>query len=112
MPGFAEENICGYLFVGRICCETVCAREIDDCRFDSIPQLDPALFLFNSDTGIIPDLLPHAGEGIEERRLSGVRISDDCDGVQLRWSGLHKVSLPSERRSSLPQVFAMKAGSL
>ena len=40
-----------------------------------VGQLAPARLLLDGDAGIVRDLLPQAGQGVEDRRLAAVGIS-------------------------------------
>ena len=71
----AGEKIEGDAFVGRGRGETVGSGQVD--KFDAAAAALPrAGFFFHGDARIVPDLLPRAGQTVEERGFARVRIAD------------------------------------
>ena len=80
----ARNNVAGDLFIERCRVETVQARNVDEIC--GLAVNGPRSFLaFDSDAGVICDLLFEAGESVKEGRLAGVRVTGKSDG-QLRIS--------------------------
>jgi hypothetical protein len=71
----AAQHFHRHVLIGRAANQTVCARQIDDVHPSPVIELASAGFLFNGDAGVVGDLLPQAGERVEDRRLARVRIA-------------------------------------
>jgi hypothetical protein len=81
----AEQHIARHGFVGRTRGERVCAGEIDDGDGLSVLRVGGADLLLDGHAGIVADLLFQAGERVEERALSAVRVADErIDGSARR----------------------------
>ncbi len=76
---FSQQDFDRNFFVGRIGREAVRSGQIDEQNLCPIIVHDASLFFLDRHTGVVADLLAHAGERVKECRLAGVRVADDGD---------------------------------
>ncbi len=75
----SQHDVARHLFVGAGRIEAVGAGQVD--QFDRAPvvQHQPSRMPLDRDARIIADLLPRAGQRVEQRGLAGIGIADQCD---------------------------------
>ena len=98
----AVEDAVDDLLVGADRVQAVGAGQVDD---DDVPLVEdgPPLAALDGDAGVVADLRPHAGEGVEERRLAGVGRADETQAQRrgegrLAHTGLTRTRSASVRR--------------
>ena len=68
----------------------------------SSPDVPCRLLHLDRDAGVVADALPQAGEGVEQRRLAGVRVADEGDGQRAgEHEGMAKGTENSSQSESL-----------
>jgi hypothetical protein len=77
-----EQDVTGDSLVGGMRPEAVAARKIKELDLFAMLTDELARLFLHGNPGIVGDLLPKAGQRIEERGLSTIRIADH--GVRLR----------------------------
>jgi hypothetical protein len=71
-----KQDVTRHLLVERLRAEAVGARQVEhDDRIVPARADEPPFFAFDGNAGIIAHPGPQAGQGVEQRRLAGVRIS-------------------------------------
>ena len=92
--GGIGENVEGNLLVDGTRIKRIRAGKVNDFNFRVAINIEEAGFLVNGDTGIVANLLPKAGQRVEQRRFAGVRVSHQGDSQRLlqRRKGLCKGS--------------------
>ena len=75
----AEEDVAGDRFVGAGGIEAIGAGKVDQFDRTAIAEHQPARLPLDRDAGIIADLLPRAGQRVEQRALAGIGAADDRD---------------------------------
>jgi hypothetical protein len=79
-PGSAKD-IEGDLFIGGDGVEAVGAGEVDAEEIHAVMR-EAAFFAFDGDAGVVADALAVAGETVEERGFSRVRLTDEGDAQE------------------------------
>ncbi len=77
--GLAVQHVPGHLLVERPCAEAVDPGQVDDLDLAPVGKLAGADPPLDGDARVVRDLLAEAGQAVEERRLPGVRRSDQGD---------------------------------
>src|SRR5690606_28563831 len=86
------------VWTGRI--ESVASRQVDELdRFAGRQDHPPSLPL-DRHTGVVGDLLPGAGQGVEQRALAGVGVTDERGGPQSAHSSFTVIARACERRTA------------
>jgi hypothetical protein len=75
----AEDDVNGHHLVGAARRQAVGARQVDQVESPSGAGHVPLLG-FDGDAGVVADVLPQAGQGVEESRLAGVGVADQGGG--------------------------------
>ena len=73
----AEQHIAGHGFIGRTHLQAVAAGQIEQFHRLAVAAEKAARLFLDGHAGIIADLLPQAGQRIEDRALAAVRIARD-----------------------------------
>ena len=73
----AQQHIARNDFIRGTGLQAVAPGEIDNRKSFAVSPKTEALLFFDCDTRVIPDLLAHACECIEDRGLSAIRIASD-----------------------------------
>ena len=76
LPG---HDVAGDLLVGASRAQAVGAGQVDHFDRAAVGQRQPARHALDGDAGIIADLLPRAGERVEQRALARIGIADERD---------------------------------
>jgi len=74
-----EDDVAGDDFIEAAGAQRIGSRQIDQPHGEPGGRDDRALLALDRDTGIVGDLLPAAGQRIEECRLPAVRVADQGD---------------------------------
>ena len=85
-PGAAAHHAARDFLVGARGVERIGTRQVDKLDRLARGQVHPPGFPLNSDPGVVGDLLPRAGERVEQRALARVGIADQRGGAQSRHS--------------------------
>ena len=72
----AEHDVAGDLLVGAAAAQRIGARQVDQIDAVAGQRAQHAGFALDGDAGIVRDLLPAAGQRIEQRGLAAVRRAD------------------------------------
>ena len=118
---FAVDDLARHLLVGARGIEAVGTRQVDQLERFSARQRQPAGLALYRDAGIIGDLLPRAGQRVEQGRLARIGVADqrgDTFGVMsstsiaavvraVRWSSGRRAPPAGrgsrKRRAALPR---------
>ncbi len=73
----AEQHVARHRLIGRGGVEAVGARQIEQLDRAAIGQRQPAGMTLDGDARIIADLLPRAGQRVEQGALAGIGIADE-----------------------------------
>ena len=75
----AEQHVARHRLVGARRLEAVGAGQVDQLDRAAVGERQPAGMALDRDAGIIADLLPRAGQRVEQRALAGIGIAGDRD---------------------------------
>jgi hypothetical protein len=75
----ADDDVASHFLVGTRWVEAIGAGKIDQLDRTAVGEREAPRFALDGDAGIIADLLPCAGEHVEQGALAGIGIADDRD---------------------------------
>ena len=109
-----EQHIGRDLLVGSQRIEAVGARQIENAHAPPRGRQQRAFLALDGDAGVVGDLLPAAGEHVEQRRLAAVRVTDQGDqGTRIgAQEGIHGpirvAAAPGKRARRRPRTAAVR----